>query len=324
VNDVLTNETNAPMNAALPYLSHRWFAPGMLLVAALIGPWMTSESPWTWAIVALLFCGLGIPHGAVDHITYHHALGRNDKNAPWYFLGPYLLGLCLVAATLLLWPVAATWAFLVMSAWHFGQSHVEVRTEEWLDRIRGFVLGAVLLGTLLSFKQPDAEQVMTAWMSPAKAHHMLDLVAISTGLSKLLWTLLAAWSWKQSPNPRRMSLRLLREAAWVIAMWTLAQSADLLWAFTSYFCIGHAADSMRAEFLHHQRLTRLFWTYYSWSIPFTLTTLAGLGLISLALFSGVMSLQVTWALIIAATVPHMVLLDHWAPAKLRSLAGKRA
>ncbi len=64
------------MNAALPYLSHRWFAPSLVVLCAVLGPWMTTDSALTWLLAVVLFVALGLPHGAVDHITYHHALGR--------------------------------------------------------------------------------------------------------------------------------------------------------------------------------------------------------------------------------------------------------
>ena len=141
------------MNAALPYLSHRWFAPSLVVLCTVLGPWMPTDSPLTWLLAGLLFVALGLPHGAVDHITYHHALGRTERSAPWLFVFPYLLGLAAFTALFLVAPTAATWAFLALAAWHFGQSHVEVRTHEVLDRVRGFALGAVLLGTLLGTQQ---------------------------------------------------------------------------------------------------------------------------------------------------------------------------
>ena len=64
---------------------------------------------------------------------------------------------------------------------------------------------------------------------------------------KLVWTVVAAMAWNRAPNARRMSIRLLREAAWVVAMWMLASSAELL-GRSRLFCLGHAADSWRAEF----------------------------------------------------------------------------
>jgi hypothetical protein len=102
-------------------------------------------------------------------------------------------------------------------------------------------------------------------------------------------------------------------------MWMLASSAELLWAFTAYFCLGHAADSWRAEFLHHQNVTKAFWNYYVLAIPFTLTALAGLLTIGGAAYTGWVDVRWAWAVLLAGTVPHMILLDHWAPAQLRAV-----
>ena len=307
------------MNAALPYLSHRWFAPSLVVLCAVLGPWMTTDSALTWLLAVVLFVALGLPHGAVDHITYHHALGRTERSAPWRFVLPYLLGLGGFAVLFLVAPALATWAFLALAAWHFGQSHVEVRTDEILDRVRGFALGAVLLGTLLGTQKAASLDVMTVWLSEASATQLLGTLDHGTAWMKLVWTVVAAMAWNRAPNARRMSVRLLREAAWVVAMWMLASSAELLWAFTAYFCLGHAADSWRAEFLHHQNVTKAFWNYYVLAIPFTLTALAGLLAIGCAAYAGWVDVRWAWAVLLAGTVPHMILLDHWAPAQLRAV-----
>lgn len=306
------------MNAALPYLSHRWFAPSLVVLCAVLGPWMHTDSAWTWGISILLFVTLGLPHGAVDHITYHHALGRKERKAPWRFVTPYLLGLAAFVGLMRWAPAAGTWAFLALAAWHFGQSHVEVRTEEWLDRLRGFALGAVLLGTLLGTQSVAALDVLSIWLPEGSASHLLGTMVHGTAWMKLIWTTTAALSWHRSPNSRRMSIRLLREASWVVAMWMLASSAELLWAFTAYFCLGHAADSWRGEFLYHQQVTRAFWTYYTLAIPFTLVALGGCLAVGWAAYSGWIDVKWAWAVWIGGTVPHMILLDHWAPAQLRA------
>lgn len=306
------------MNTALPYLSHRWFAPSLVVFCAVIGPWMHSDSIWTWAVSGLLFMALGLPHGAVDHITYHHALGRTERGAPWRFVLPYLLGLTVFAVLMVFYPTTATWLFLALAAWHFGQSHVEVRTEEWLDRLRGFALGAVLIGTLLGTQSASSLVVLKTWMSEANAAHLLSTMEHGTAWMKLVWTVTAAIAWNRSPNSRRMSMRLLREAAWVVAMWMLASSAELLWAFTAYFCLGHAADSWRGEFLYHQKITKAFWAYYILAVPFTLVALGACLALGWGAYYEWIEMKWAWAILLAGTVPHMVLLDHWAPAQLRT------
>ena len=307
------------MNAALPYLSHRWFAPSLVVLCAVLGPWMSTDAALTWVLSGTLFLALGLPHGAVDHITYHHALGRNERSAPWRFVTPYLFGLAMFTALFLQAPRLATWTFLALAAWHFGQSHVEVRTDEILDRVRGFALGAVLLGTLLGTQQAASADVLCIWLPEAHANHLLGVLDVGTAWMKLIWTGAAALAWHRAPNSQRMSMRLLREAAWVVAMWMLASSAELLWAFTAYFCLGHAADSWRGEFLHHQNVTKAFWNYYLLAVPFTLTAIAGLLAIGWAAHLGWVDVKWAWAVLLAGTVPHMILLDHWAPAQLRAV-----
>ena len=162
-------------------------------------------------------------------------------------------------------------------------------------------------------------EVLRVWLSEAQATHLLVTLEAGTAWMKLIWTVAAALAWNRAPNAKRMSIRLLREAAWVVAMWMLASSAELLWAFTAYFCLGHAADSWRAEFLHHQNVTKTFWTYYTLAVPFTLTALAGLLLIGWAAYTGWIDVRWAWAVLLAGSVPHMILLDHWAPAQLRAV-----
>ena len=62
-----------------------------------------------------------------------------------------------------------------------------------------------------------------------------------------------------------------------------------------------------------------FWTYYTLAVPFTLTALAGLLLIGWAAYTGWIDVRWAWAVLLAGSVPHMVLLDHWAPAQLRAV-----
>ena len=152
-----------------------------------------------------------------------------------------------------------------------------MRTHEVLDRVRGFALGAVLLGTLLGTQQSALHGSAARLADRSPCQPPFGDLEAGTAWMKLIWTVARRrWLGTARPTAKRMSMRLLREAAWVVAMWMLASSAELLWAFTAYFCLGHAADSWRAEFLHHQNVTKAFWTYYLLAVPFTLTALAGL------------------------------------------------
>lgn len=79
----------------------------------------------TGLMYAALFLGLvfvGIPHGAVDHKTIH-----SKDLQPWnpLFLTAYLGIMGVMACVWLLAPHTALGIFLLVSAWHFGQTEFE-------------------------------------------------------------------------------------------------------------------------------------------------------------------------------------------------------
>jgi len=73
--------------------------------------------------VIYILCGLGIltlgiAHGAIDHILY----GVKSRQSNLYFISVYLLVILIFAGTWILFPNLALTFFLVVSAYHFGQS----------------------------------------------------------------------------------------------------------------------------------------------------------------------------------------------------------
>ena len=158
-----------------------------------------------------------------------------------------------------------------------------------------------------------------------EAAQVLDLgagmlpVELGLGTSTWVWSGVSGMAVRSQRDKGALPLQAagwMREGAWLAAMWLLATNSGLLWAFTAYFCLGHAVDSWRMEFTQHQDLTSEFATYYKWSLPFTAAFLAGLLAILGAVGMGWLNASWAWAALIAGSVPHMVLLDHWAPAKL--------
>ena len=97
--------------------------------------------------LSLLIFGLlvvGIPHGALDHLT---GFISNKKKISLKFIMIYL---ALMVPIFLLWywfPLLGLIFFLIYSSWHFGQTDME----NWQIKSKyiGFVWGIILLGFLL-------------------------------------------------------------------------------------------------------------------------------------------------------------------------------
>jgi Brp/Blh family beta-carotene 15,15'-monooxygenase len=126
----------------------------LLCVGFMIFP--ESNSSVQFALFGIILLSIGIPHGAIDHLISNPQI---DKKGLGKFLVIYL---SLIAVYLLLWyylPVPALVAFLLMSAYHFGQSHfltspVPENNSLLLYVSRGgYFLFAILLGDWDATKQ---------------------------------------------------------------------------------------------------------------------------------------------------------------------------
>lgn len=72
-------------------------------------------------VIALVSVALGIPHGAVDHLT----LGRQLSGRGWTLLAASYLSLAAIATALILIAPALTFGIvLAMTVWHFGSGDV--------------------------------------------------------------------------------------------------------------------------------------------------------------------------------------------------------
>ena len=110
--------------------------------------------------LSLLIFGLlvvGIPHGALDHLT---GFISNKKKISLKFIMIYL---ALMVPIFLLWywfPLLGLIFFLIYSSWHFGQTDME----NWQIKSKyiGFVWGIILLGFLLLTHLDELNVVLKA------------------------------------------------------------------------------------------------------------------------------------------------------------------
>lgn len=96
---------------------------GLILLGLLLTVWPLppAVSPWFFALAIVL---TGIPHGALDHVLY-----RNYRQGPaWQvnlrFYGEYFASIALFAVLWWAWPQAAAVGFILISAYHFGQTQL--------------------------------------------------------------------------------------------------------------------------------------------------------------------------------------------------------
>ncbi len=268
--------------------------------------------------VQLVFCGLllvvaGIPHGALDHLVERERAARLGKSFSLLrFLFNYLLTMGVYAGAWLLAPVPCLLVFLLISAWHFGETDLNnaPETAYWsLVRLSagGFVLAFILLShatettpILVRIMQHD-ELGLLVWQSiVSRAGAVLRGWATLT----LVLTMLA---YGQRPAPID-AWRMVR----LLTVMGLTYYLPLLPAFMLYFGGWHALSSFRSlrDYLPANTAdpTEAAWKIWQQSLPLTGVAFGFLGVCAIGwhyLAPDLDPLPILFILLSLITLPHI-------------------
>lgn len=286
----------------------RWWTLSLLLGGALLGDALFHWLPGLQTPLALaLILGIGLQHGAVDHVLHAHMHGDPEGPLRQSFVLPYVgaIGLCWVAFETL--PAPMLGLFLLASAYHFGMSHLRVDAMRQAagepDTLSALVLGAILLAPLIA--RPDALDIMARFdwdLSLPPSKRLLPLQLASGSAAVLAAVLHRTW---------RNGLMALSGVAlaWMVH--------DLLLAFALYFALGHAREAFFEEFKERQGLTREFPRFYMKSLPLSLVFSLMAAAVLWSVHSGLLSERAGLSFLLAGTLPHVAVLEGWVTARMR-------
>jgi Brp/Blh family beta-carotene 15,15'-monooxygenase len=251
-------------------------------------------------LLGIILLLIGIPHGAIDHLISNPQI---DKKGLGKFLVIYL---SLIGIYLIFWyylPVPALVAFLIMSTYHFGQSHFlnapALKNYSWLlfTSRGGYFLFAILFGDWEATKLILAPLVDLEYLNQSR-FLILGAFLISTILS-------------QSIFGPKFSMNNILE---LTILGPVLYLSPLMISFVVYFGFWHALPSMMTEY----KFLRSFEDYDSIKkfafqlLPFSLISFIGIGLI---LFLGLKFLEESelillfFVMISLISFPHILYMD---------------
>ena len=301
-----------------PSLQNKSFALITLLVITpyLLGfPFSTKVE---LILLILLLVITGIPHGAIDHVIFQQQNKSGGKaNNIWksFFL-PYLL---FIGMTLIFWllvPVFMFWIFLLVSAYHFGQSqlyHLRLSEKDWLKKGLYLLWGVSFLSGLWIFNwQAEREIIQTIFNWPMLEggilYQSVKVIAIAS-------TLLVIAGYIFCFQIKILTLYMaLQETAVMVILFFLVKFTSLYIAFALYFGLWHAARVMFTEyrFLSEARQASLSaGAFIKAFIPFSLLSFAGIGLLLglASLLQATISTFLLFLIFISAlTMPHALVM----------------
>ena len=280
----------------------------LLVAGALLG-----DALWHWApafqlpLAVLLIAGLGLQHGALDHILHAHMHGDPEGPLRQSFALPYIAGIGVAWAAFETAPGWMLGLFLLVSAYHFGMSHLRVdalrRTTPMPDSLSGLILGVAVLAPLIT--RPDALAVLDTfgWHLDVGFGSELLPLQLASGVS-LVFGLLLHRTWRNG----------LLVAASVLLAWFVH---DLLLAFALYFALGHSREAFFEEFKERQSVGRNFPSFYLKSLPLSAAFAAMAGIMLWLAADGVLRERAALSFLLAGTLPHIAVLEGWVTARTR-------
>ena len=269
-------------------------------------------------VVQLIFCGFllivaGIPHGALDHLVERERVARLGESFSLPgFLAKYLLTMGIYAGAWLLVPVLCLLVFLLISAWHFGETDLDNApgTAYWsLARLSagGFVLAFIL------------------FTHAAETTPILGRIVQEDNLTLLIWQGIVAESGAVLRGWATLMLVLIMLAYGQYPVWIngwrmvrlllivgLTYYLPLLPAFMLYFGGWHALSSfntLRGYLpMNTTNLAKAAWHIWQQSLPLTGISFGFLGIFAVGWYYAAPNLDplpILFVLLSLITLPHI-------------------
>lgn len=204
-----------------------------LLICSIFMIFPDGDSTVQLAFFGIILLSVGIPHGAIDHLISNPKI---DKKGLGKFLLVYLSLIGLYMTVWFFFPKLALFAFLLMSAYHFGQSHFltapEHKTYSWLlfTSRGGYFLFVILFGDWEATKLILSPLVDLEYLNQSGLL-ILGCIFILTLISQLFF------------GPKLNKIHLLE----LFILGPILYFSPLLIGFIVYFGFWHALPSMLAE-----------------------------------------------------------------------------
>ncbi|MEM9544734.1 MAG: Brp/Blh family beta-carotene 15,15'-dioxygenase [Bacteroidota bacterium] len=254
---------------------------------------------------------LGLPHGAIDNVLFVKDNPINNSE----FIALYLVSIVLYIVLWLIFPISAYMLFLILSAYHFGQSQFT----HYFDQQRFFqqllfaAWGISILTGFMYFKAAEIELLMiqSSEFSFFRSVHQEDLMfglfvgsTIITIMLLLILGLRKKMKWEAFFMEHLVLLLIL----------TCFYLMPLLIGFTLYFVVLHSFKVLREEYdyLHAEMNVNSLSGFVRIVAPFSLFAIFGIILLFALIYFKVLAFSYGYCLLIiisSITLPHVFVMN---------------
>ncbi len=262
---------------------------------------------------AVLICLFGIPHGAIDHIIY-----REERTTSAVIFYSFYFGLMLLYFAFWMYlPILSMLIFLVLSAFHFGQSqfsHLAI-LNKWKRVLVYQTWGLSILSGLVIF---NYDQIIALAANNPDIVALLPVFHYQTTLSVLILSsvvtlaILIRLKFDKQISGRLFFKEILLFGLIHLCFYTL----PLLIGFTIYFSTLHSMQVLLEEFDYlKKRMMKLSMSDFILLVtPYTLISIVGLAVLLVLSYFQIIAISGTLLVFIVIsilTLPHSIVMDNF-------------
>lgn len=216
-----------------------------------------SHIPMEFQIIgsALLLLGIGIPHGTLDHLITFKKKDTNKIKFYLYYLGSIIL-------YILVWvlsPIIGLISFLLVSAFHFGETqlHVFFNQKRKLQKVIYLNWGLSILFTLIYYNIPELSEMTVSFQDTEVflglyEHQIVKPIFLLTNVLSIL-----SFSYMFFKGYLAYQ-KLLSELFFMAIIHLTAFLFPFVICFTLYFIVLHSLPSIVHQFSFFKKLKQNF------------------------------------------------------------------
>ena len=253
---------------------------------------------------------LGIPHGAIDHVLFF----KKRKMSQIKFYSIYLGLSFLFVALWHVWPITSLVLFLLISAFHFGESQfADISFRNIYRNIFYFFWGLCLLSTLMFYNANELYEITSFFDDTIVLDKIYDKERIGiffylTNIITIL-SIFALVYYKKTDKDR-----LFSELFLLLLIHITFYLFPFIIGFTLYFVALHSLKVMNDEFkfLKKDEKNFSFLKFLKLLAPYSLLSIFGTGLLLYLSYYNYISYSIPFLAIIiisVITLPHAIVMN---------------
>ena len=250
-------------------------------------------------IAYIFVLSLGIIHGANDlNILQKKQLKKNNFIKSLFL---YLLLIVLCVVSYWIHPFTSVLLFIVLSAYHFGEQHLEkkVSSHQWLETTIFIAYGLVIFTLLFYVNISDVNSIVSNL-----TNHTIDILLVKIVFVIAISTLTASLIYAHYKK-HILHLNYFKEFLYLFVLFLVFKTGTLIFGFAVYFVFWHSIPSItdQIHYLFGSKSKNSILNYFKAAFFYWLLSIAGLVtayyFMEAQLFNAVLFL-----ILFAVTAPH--------------------